>query len=212
MDLLNHPLNRRLFAIRSGKILLWMAISTVIPMSACNWVAFLVNYIPMINHGIDVISGFFGIFLPPGLTVIITAIKAALLDLQGAAIEYQSAPAADKATILGRIETFLKGIVDNFQQVLDSLGATGPIPAIILGVINIILSTLTWLVGRFSHATSSRMLMPMRYKLRAGGSPGGSPGGSQVLFITPVERSQKQFMDDINNLLAANGRSDLRLT
>src|ERR1039458_8691232 len=150
MDLLN----RRAFSMKAGKLLLAGAAFTVLPITGCNWVAFLAHYIPIINGGISTIETYFGAALPIGVAGLIDSVKAILADIGTACAEYEVAPAASKATILGKIEVFLKGVVDGFQQILDNFGLFGTVPAIVLGVINIVISTLEWLIGKFSTATT----------------------------------------------------------
>ena len=193
-------ITRRVFS----RTLLLGAVGASIPMVGCDWVAFLAHYIPVINGGIGTIETFFGAALPPGVSSILDIIKAALADIGTACSDYEAAPTALKATILGKIEVFLKGIVDGFQQLLDNFASLGPVPGIILGIINIVVSTLEWLVGKFSTATTTRMLMPMSVRLtdRMG-------AGNQYIVITPIQRTEKQFKLEINTLMASNGRSDI---
>ena len=199
-------LDRREFSVKVGRILLAGTAVAFLQITGCNWVAFLAHYIPIINGGIGTIETYFGAALPVGVSAIIDSVKAILADIGTACADYEAAPLASKATLLGKIEAFLIGVVDGFQQILDHFGSYGPVPAIILGVINIVISTLEWLIGKFSKATTTRMLMPMRVQLTA-----RMGAGSQYLVIVPIERTEKQFKYDISALMASNGRSDIAI-
>jgi len=198
-------IGRREFSKSAGKLLLAGTVAAFLPMAGCDWVKFLRDYIPIINSGISTIESFFGLALPIGISAILDGVKAVLLDIETACTDYENAPAASKATLLGKIETFLKGVVDGFQNVLDHFGTLGPVPAIVLGVINIVISTLSWLVGKFSNAASVKLLTLSRVTLTAK----VTPTGMQTIIIVPVQRSQDQFRAEIDALMASNGRSDI---
>src|ERR1035437_2654382 len=142
MDLL---ISRRKFGITTGRLLMAGTTLAFLPFNGCNWVSTLAHYIPVINGGISTIETFFGAALPIGVSAILDSVKAILADIGTACADYAASPAILKASILGKIEVFLKGIVDGFQQILDHFGSYGPVPAIVLGVINIAISTLEWL-------------------------------------------------------------------
>ena len=200
-------IGRRSFVRGTGRLLLAGTAAAFLPMTGCDWVKFLRDYIPVINSGISTIESFFGAALPLGVSAILDGVKAVLLDIETACTDYENAPAASKATILGKIQTFLKGVVDGFQNVLDHFGSIGPVPGIILGVINIVISTLAWLISKFSNAASVKLLTLSRVQLQV--RVGYGPQGNSVIIITPVQRSQDQFRYEINTLMAANGRSDI---
>ena len=200
-------LGRRSFVRRTGRLLLAGTAAAFLPLTGCDWVKFLRDYIPVINSGISTIESFFGIALPIGVSATLDGVKAVLLDIETACTDYENAPAASKATLLGKIETFLKGVVDGFQNVLDHFGTLGPVPAIILGVINIVISTLSWLVGKFSNAANVKLLTLSRVQLTV--RVGNGLQANQIIVIRPVQRTQDQFRSEINTLMAANGRSDI---
>jgi hypothetical protein len=203
MDLLS----RRAFGGKTGRWLLAGTAAAFLSINGCAvLVGALAHYIPIINGAISTIEKFFGAALPPGVSAIIDTVKAILADIGTACSDYQKADPATKATLLGKIEVFLKGVVDGFQQILDNFGSLGPVPAIVLGVINIVISTLEWLVGKFSKAATTRMLMPMQVRMTA-----RMGTGSQYMVIVPIQRNENQFKAEINSLMASNGRSDIAI-
>jgi putative Mn2+ efflux pump MntP len=212
---------RREFTVNTGRFLLAGTVAASLPLNGCNWVQFLIDYIPVINGGISTIESFFGAALPLGITAILDGIKAALADIGTAATDYEAAPPASKATFLQKIEVFLQGIVSGFQAVLDNFGASSPVPAIVLGVINLVISTLGWLVGKFASKAPSyairysngqpvlvTLIAPVRLTYRANTT---SNSQNQSMVIAPVERKPEQFKSAINSLMAANGRPDIQL-
>ena len=199
-------IDRREFSVKVGRLLLAGTAVAFLPITGCDWVKALAHYIPIINGGISTIEKYFGAALPPGVLAIIDTVKAILADIGTACSDYQNADPATKSTLLGKIEVALKGVVDGFQQILDSFGKYGPVPAIVLGVINIVISTIEWLVGKFSKQATTRMLMPKQVRLTAAVGI-----GFQFITITPIQRSESQFKAEINSLMAASGRSDIAI-
>lgn len=207
----HNKLTRRMF----NRMLLLATAGASLPMTGCDWVKFLADYIPIINDGIGTIETFFGAALPIGISAILDIVKAALADIQTACVDYEKAPAASKATFIEKIEVFLNGLVSGFQQLLDNFGSLGIVPAIVLGVINIVVSTLEWLVGKFSAGVPAyaktysngvvilrTMTTPVRLTVKMS-------SGSQIITINPIERKQNEFKAEIDSLMAANGRSDI---
>ena len=63
-------------------------------------------------------------------------------------MQYQGDPLpADKANLLAEIKTFLKDIANNFQLFLNALGTAGPVLSVVLGIIQVVLSTLASSAG-----------------------------------------------------------------
>src|ERR1700688_33698 len=103
-------IGRRAFTSRAGRwLLLSLGVGPTLALEGCDPVQFLIDYVPVINQGIETIRGYFGNFLPPPLDLLIPAVEALLLDISSAALAYKTAPPASKANELGRIEQFLKG-------------------------------------------------------------------------------------------------------
>jgi hypothetical protein len=193
-------ITRREFGKRTGLGLLMTALGAPLLSTGCNIVADLIAYIPWITRALNAITSILGSFIPAPAAVIINVIVTALADLQAALVEYQSDPvAADKAGLLAKIETFLRDISTNFQSFLDALAVNGPIAAVILGIIQVVLSTLSWFAGKFATTTGRPMLaMAKPMSLRA---------QNQYIFITPTQRSLSKVKSDFNAVVYANGNS-----
>lgn len=197
-------LSRREFGKRTSLGLLFAALGAPLFTSGCNIVADLIAYIPWITRALNAITSILGSFLPPGAAVIISVIVAALADLQAALVEYQADPVlTDKDTLLHKIETFLKDITQNFQQFLDAMAVNGPIASVVLGIIQVVLSTLGWFAMKFA-AMTNRPMLPMA-------KPMSLRAQNQYIFITPTQRSLKQFKKDFNAVVYANGHAEQQM-
>jgi hypothetical protein len=195
-------LSRREFGKRTSLGLLFAALGAPLFTSGCNVVSSLIAYIPWITRALNAITSILGSFMPPGATVIINIIVAALADLQAALVEYQADPVpTDKDTLLHKIETFLKDITQNFQQFLDAMAVNGPIASVVLGIIQVVLSTLGWFAMKFA-AITNRPLLPMA-------KPMSLRAQNQMLYIVPAQRSLKQFKHDFNQIAYSNGHPEV---
>lgn len=180
-------------------MLLLATLGISLPQSGCNIIADLINYIPWIIRALNSIQSILGSFMPPGAVTVLSIIMGALADMQGALVQYQNDPIpADKANLLARIKTFLRDIGDNFQLFLNALGPLGVIPTVIIGIIEVVLSTLGWFSGNLPASTTVAA-MPMPMTLRA---------TSEILYITPTKRSLKQFKQDFNSVVITGGHSE----
>ena len=168
-------------------------------MSGCNVLQDLIDYIPWIVRALQSISSIVGPFMPAPAATILGIITGALTDLQAACVQYQGDPLpADKANLLAEIKTFLKDIANNFQLFLNALATAGPVLGVVLGIIQVVLSTLGWFSGSLPvSATATAMQMPMT--LRA---------SNQILYIIPQKRSLKQFKQDFNTVVQNNGHPE----
>lgn len=194
-------MNRRQFSAKAGKLLLLaLGIGPAIALEGCNVVSDLIHYIPVIVGALNAIESILGVLIPAPAFAIIVGIKGALADIQAAAVEYQAdMNPADKATLWHRILTFLHDVVDNFQQFLDALAAAGPILGVIIGIVNVVLSTLAWFADQMPVPVT-----PMSF-------PVSLKADRQVIFITPVKRSIAQFKKDFNEVVIVNGHPEQRL-
>jgi hypothetical protein len=188
-------MNRRAF---NRMLLLGMA-AIAMPMTGCDIVADLIDYIPWIVRALNSIQSILGSFMPPPAGAILSIILGALADLQASLVQYQadSIP-ADKASLLAKIKTFLRDIGSNFQLFLDNLGPLGTIPTVIIGIIQVVLSTLGWFSGNLPQSAVVAA-MPMPMTLRA---------TNQILYVTPQKRSLKQFKSDFNSVVILGGHSE----
>jgi hypothetical protein len=188
-------LSRRKF---TGTLLLALGVGPALALESCNIVADLINYIPVVVSAINSISSILGAFMPLPAVVIINGIKGALADIQAACVEYQAAPDTDKATLWKRVLLFLHDVVDNFQKFLDALAVGGPILGVVLGIVNVILSTLGWFATQMPVPVAGGPIqMPMTLK-----------AGNQTVSIMPVKRSIQQLKADLNRIYIAGGHPE----
>jgi hypothetical protein len=127
-----------------------------------------------------------------GVAVIIALVKAGFADLQLAVQAYNNAPAASKATWLGKISVVLSDLQTEIQSFWVGLRLPGgTIATLISGLLSIILSTLAGFAGQ---------LPPPPAGARLKGTPFGA------LPVTPHVRSKKQFESDFNKALTDAGQ------
>ena len=173
-------------------------------LSGCNAEADLIDFIPYITEALGAITKILGSLMPPPAALIINTIEASLSLLGAALAEYKSDPnPADKATLLAKIETFLEDIGDNFQSFLDALGTAGPIASVVLGIIQVVLSTIAWFAQEFGATVSSAarpaIALARGRQLRA---------TNQYLYIAPTKRSVKEFKAAFNQVVYTNGHPE----
>jgi hypothetical protein len=196
-------ITRRTFS----RMLLLGTVGVSLPQSGCNVEADLIDFIPYITEALGAITKILGSLMPPPAALIITGIEASLSLLSAALAEYKSDPnPTDKATTLAKIETFLTDIGDNFQAFLDALGAAGPIASVVLGIIQVVLSTISWFAGEFSSAApATAAARPAILALARGRQLRAT---NQYLYITPTKRSIKEFKRDFNAVVYTNGHAE----
>jgi phage-related protein len=133
----------------------------------------------------------------PGIDVIAEAVKAGFSVLAGAISQYINAPAADKVTLLQKVQLAFQDVSQNLQAFLTAINVAGtnPIVKVVLGLVSIILSTIASFMSQIGPT-------PAPVALRA--------AGTQV-DVVPVKRSLKQFKADFNAALVAAGHPELRV-
>lgn len=146
-------------------------------------------YVPV---GLEAFSEVISLISPAegaALAGIITIVKASFADLASIVSSYNNAPAADKATWLGKITTAINAVISNLQQFWSDVKLpAGSLVATIEGVLQIILSTLA-------------AFLPL-----IGGAMIASPKKlEKTVQITPVKRTQKQFKAAINVAFSSHG-------
>jgi hypothetical protein len=123
------------------------------------------------------------------LTPIITEVKAGFADLAAAVSAYNNAPAANKATLEGKIATAINAVIGELQQFWNDTNLPdGSLASTIAGVLQIVLSTL----AAFLPLVGGALAMGRKQLARA-------------LPITPQKRTQKQFKSDVNAVFAKYG-------
>jgi hypothetical protein len=135
-----------------------------------------------------------------GIAIIVGLIKAAFSDLSAAVSEYQSAPAADKATALGKIKVVLGVIADQFQKFLSdlNLGSSNPLYLIVAGIVKVILSALAGFAGQLP---GTPVAIKMSIQMRDG----------SVVQVTPKLMSIKQFKAAYNAVAVNGGHPEIEL-
>lgn len=149
------------------------------------------NYVPI---GLAAFQEIISLVAPveaAALAPIIAIVKATFADLAAAVAQYNNAPAADKATWLGKIKTAINAVIAELQQFWNDANLPdGGLASTIAGVLQIILSTLAAflpLIGG-AVAVSAKKL-------------------AKTLPVVPKKRSQKQFKADINAVFLQYGYS-----
>lgn len=186
-------ISRRDFATSSVKTLLAaVVLGSVTALGGCISLPALIN---IISASLVSLQALVAPFLPPGAAAALTLVKAALSDLSGAIQQYDAAPAADKATLLAKIDLLLNAFISNFQGFISQvLPGAGTVVTLIEGLASLILSTIAAIRGALPNPPSS---------LR-----GMAVNGVQV---TPVERNAKQFRTQWNGLCVAQGHPEAQL-
>lgn len=132
------------------------------------------------------------------LAPIIQTVKAAFADLDAIVQQYESAPAASKATLLGKISTAISAVMSELQQFWNDANLPdGSLALTIEGVLQIILSTLAAFLPLLGSAA------PV-----AGGFGAEAYGRKKLtrtITFTATKRTQKKFKADVNAVFVANG-------
>lgn len=126
---------------------------------------------------------------------LVETINAAVVAALQAIDEYENDPAADKATLIGKIVSILKAISDNVSSFVSALNLTGnPIISTVTAVVSVIVSTLAGFIQSLMPAT------PAPVTAKAVSRPvtvGGVP-----VAIAPKRRDRKQFVSDYNTAMS----------
>jgi hypothetical protein len=159
----------------------------------------IVAWIPTAKNAFKGILTILGPFLPAGAQVLADAVFASLDTVAAAVAEYNAAPAAAKATALGKIRVVLQVVADNIQTFLNDFNLTGnPIIAVVIGLAEVILSTIAGFIGQLPIAG---------HKVGLGRTSVTFSGVSKP--IVPKMRTLKQFRNDYNAVTEANGQSQI---
>lgn len=148
------------------------------------------NYVPV---GIAAFQEVLSLLDPTqeaALAPIIQAVKAAFADLAAIVAQYNAAPAANKASLVGKISTAISAVMAELQQFWNDANLpNSPLAATIEGVLQIILSTL----GAFLPLLGAKVVaLPAKY-------------GAKSVKFSPAKRTQKQFKADVNAVFVKYG-------
>jgi len=155
-----------------------------------------------LQNAINGIVTILGPFLPPGATVLIAAITASVTAACGATQEYLNTT-PPPVGIIAKIQTALTDIADNLQAFLNAFNIPGnPIIAVVIGLAQVILSTIAGFLGKLPVAAGAAKTMVIRASVRFSGV--SAP-------VTPKVRTVKSFKSDYNAVCEAHGQTAIEL-
>lgn len=133
----------------------------------------------------------------PGIDAIAELVKAGFAALASAVNQYINAPAADKITLKAKVLLIFSQLSGDIQSFLNAVKVEGtnPIVKVILGLVGIILSTISGFISQIGPT-------PAPASLRLGGAS---------VQVVPVKRSLKQFKSDFNAALVDAGHPELQI-
>lgn len=131
--------------------------SSVLVLDGCNVAQDIVNWEPTAVNALTGIENILlanGITFGPTVTLALTALKAALTDVLGAAQEYLATTPPPVGT-LQKLKTALQDVVDNFGDFLTNLNLPGgSLFNLITGLVQIILGTIMGFVNQLPSGTT----------------------------------------------------------
>jgi hypothetical protein len=133
----------------------------------------------------------------PGINVIAQTVEAGFSALAAAVNQYINAPAASKATFKDKVLLIFSQLQGDIQAFLSAVNVdTGnPIVKIALGLVEIIVSTITGFLGQIGAVTPAPT-----FRL-----------SGQSVTIAPVRRDRKRFVSAFNNQLVLAGHPELKI-
>jgi hypothetical protein len=158
-------------------------------------------WIPTAEKAFAGIVSILGPFLPPGSTAIVALVNASFDTLAGVIAEYEAAPAAQKATLIGKIEVALQAIAGNIQTFLSAFNVTGnPIVAVVIGLAQVLLAAIAGFLNAMP-VTGARTRV-MRTTVTFGGV---------TAQVVPKLMTRKQFVAAYDAVADSNGQSQVDL-
>jgi hypothetical protein len=160
--------------------------------SGCNIFTDIKNWVPVGKATVDSIISVLsanGVALPAPALAVVTLIEAGFTDLAGAITEYQSTTPAPVGT-LAKIETAFKDIVDNFGAFVKSLGVSGGLEAIVVGLAGVVFSTVAAFLNGLPATSALKRTLVI----------GSTVPGTNVAIV-PKLRTRRGFKRDFNAVL-----------
>ena len=184
--------------VSGGALALAMG-ETLMGLSCSSVYADILKYVPVglsaFASVLSILSGG-GVTIAPVVATIVALVNAGFADLQAVVTAYDAAPAANKATLLGKISTALASVEANLQGFWSNLTIPDTkLESIVQGLLGIITTTLLGF-GTQLPAPSPTPALMARGSLR------------RTIAGTPTKRSVKQFRNDFNAILKQNGMSE----
>ena len=132
----------------------------------------------------------------PGIDAFAELVRAGFAVLSAAVDQYIAAPAADKATFLGKVETAFNDVTHNINQFLAAISqSANPIVKLAVALATIILSTIEGFMQQIGPT-------PAPVTLRV---------GAETITVPPVQRNKKTFVADFNAACVAGGHPELEI-
>jgi hypothetical protein len=154
----------------------------------------ILNWIPVgeaaVNSILSVLSAN-GVIILPGLQTYISLIEAGFTALTAAVNEYQSTTPPPVGT-LAKIETAFHDVVDNFKTFFASLNVSGGLLAIIVGLAQVVLSTIAAFMNQLPAAATLRRTVAVGHVFLV---------GNATATIVPKQRTRRAFKRDMNAVL-----------
>lgn len=162
--------------------------------SGCNVFNDILNWVPVgeaaLNSILSVLTAN-GVIILPGLQVYVNLIEAGFTALTGAIKEYQSTVPPPVGAI-AKIQTAFKDIVDNFRTFLASLNIQGGLVAIIVGLAQVVFSTIAAFLNQLPPATSMLRSAVVGHSFQVSGLN---------VPVIPKMRTRRAFKKDFNAAL-----------
>ena len=187
-------MNRRTFTRLGTFAILFASTGLSMLLSGCNVFSDIKAWLPIGEAALSsilLVLSSNGIILPAQVQTVVGLIKARFDALTAAIAEYQSTTPAPVGA-LAKIETAFKDIVDNFSTFLQSLSVSSGLLGIIVGLAQIVLSTIAAFVNRLPASVNVKAV---RSRLNA------TMVGGRALVIVPKQRNTGQFRTDYNGVL-----------
>jgi len=191
--------NRRQFFEVSGKgtlgtaMLLSTAGSSAFLLSGCSVWTDIENWIPVgeaaLNSILSVLSAN-GVALAPAIQTVVGLIEAGFTALLAAIKEYQSVTPAPVGA-LAKVHEAFQAIVDNFTTFLEALKVSSPLLSIIVGLAQIVFSTIAAFVNQIPPAPAPAASLKM-HAVSVGGIP---------VSVAAKSRTRRAFKKDWNSSL-----------
>jgi hypothetical protein len=140
-----------------------------------------------------------GVVIAPAVSLAVSLVNAGFADLKAAVNSYESAPAANKATLLGKVSTVLASVEANLQAFWSNLSIPDQkLESTVQGLLGVVVTTLLGF-GTQLPAPAATPAIAARASLR------------RTINLPPQKRSVAAFKKDFNAILEQNGLSEHKL-
>ena len=170
-------------------------------LGGCNLYNDILNWVPVgeaaLNSILTVLTSN-GVAISPAIQSVVSLIEAGFTALTAAIKEYQSTSPAPVGAI-AKIQTAFTDIVDNFSTFLKSLSVSSGLVGIIVGLANIVFSTIAAFQNQLPAPASARFSAAIR-EVHVGAV-------SQT--VTSKLRTKRAFKKDFNSTLDTGAKAGL---